>query len=148
MITGSINGSAGDGYSHWQQTAAGNDSSWKLQYADGTYAAGSVITDGAGNQYEQIAWEKVNGAWYAFGADANAKNGWVYDAAAVKWYYVDINAGMKADWVMVGGLWYYLNPDATGRSGKPFGAMYSNETTPDGYYVRQDGSWDGGAKRN
>ena len=82
MITGSINGSAGDGYSHWQQTAAGNDSSWKLQYADGTYAAGSVITDGAGNQYEQIAWEKVNGAWYAFGADANAKNGWVYDVGA------------------------------------------------------------------
>lgn len=146
VITGSINGSAGDGYSHWQQGAA--QDSWKLQYADGSYAAGAVMTDGAGNQYEQVAWEKVNGAWYAFGADANAKNGWVYDAAAAKWYYVDINVGMKADWVMVGGLWYYLNPDATGRSGKPFGAMYSNETTPDGYYVRQDGSWDGGAKRN
>lgn len=146
VITGSINGSAGDGYSHWQQGTA--QDSWKLQYADGSYAAGAMMTDGAGNQYEQVAWEKVNGAWYAFGADANAKNGWVYDAAAVKWYYVDINAGMKADWVMVGGLWYYLNPDATGRSGKPFGAMYSNETTPDGYYVRQDGSWDGGAKRN
>ncbi len=148
VITGSINGSAGDGYSHWQQTAAGNDSSWKLQYADGTYAAGSMITDGAGNQYEQIAWEKVNGAWYAFGADANAKNGWVYDVGAAKWYYIDINVGMKAGWVIVGGLWYYLNMDSTGSLGKPFGAMYSGEITPDGYFVRADGSWDGRGKRN
>ncbi len=148
VITGSINGSAGDGYSHWQQTMAGNDSSWKLQYADGTYAAGSVITDGAGNQYEQIAWEKVNGAWYAFGADANAKNGWVYDVGAAKWYYIDINVGMKAGWVIVGGLWYYLNMDSTGSLGKPFGAMYSGEITPDGYFVRADGSWDGRGKRN
>ena len=148
VITGSINGSAGDGYSHWQQTAVGNDFSWKLQYADGTYAAGSVITDGAGNQYEQIAWEKVNGAWYAFGADANAKNGWVYDVGAAKWYYIDINVGMKAGWVIVGGLWYYLNMDSTGSLGKPFGAMYSGEITPDGYFVRADGSWDGRGKRN
>ena len=26
---------------------------------------------------------------------------------------------------------------------KPFGAMYRNEMTPDGYFVNADGVWDG-----
>lgn len=141
IVTGGVNAAAGDGYSHWQQAVPQDDFSWKLQYADGSYAAGTIVLDAAGNPQEQVAWELINGSWYAFGADGNAKSGWAFDIGAGKWYYVDINSGMKAGWVMVGGLWYYLNPGSSAQ--KPFGSMYQNETTPDGYFVGADGSWDG-----
>lgn len=147
IVTGNINGSAGDGYSHWQQKNTQEGSAWKLQYADGTYASGNMLTDSAGNPYEQVTWEKINGSWYAFGADANAKNGWVYDAETAKWYYVDINTGMQYGWIMVNGIWYYLAPGTAGNADRPFGAMYQNETTPDGYFVKEDGSWDGRVKK-
>lgn len=145
IITGAVNGSAGDGRSHWQQEAAVPDAPWRLQYADGTYAAGELLVDEAGNVYEQVAWELINGAWYAFGADAGAKEGWVYDARTAWMYYIDILTRMKTGWVMVNGFWYYLNPDATGKAGRPLGAMYRNEMTPDGYSVGADGCWEGAA---
>lgn len=143
VVAGVTNGVAGDGYSHWQQGNLWDNSSWKLQYADGSYAAGAMVTDAAGNTYEQVAWEMINGSWYAFGADAVAKNSWVLDVAAGRWYYVDINSGMKTGWIALNGLWYYLNSDTTGALQKPFGAMYQNEMTPDGYFVNADGSWNG-----
>ena len=143
IVAGTTNGAAGDGYSHWQQGNLWDNSSWKLQYADGSYAAGAVITDAAGNMYEQVAWEMINGSWYAFGADAIAKNSWVLDVGAGRWYYVDISSGMKTGWIALNGLWYYLNSDTTGALQKPFGAMYQNEMTPDGYFVNADGSWNG-----
>ncbi len=143
VVAGATNGAAGDGYSHWQQGNLWDNSSWKLQYADGSYAAGAMVTDAAGNTYEQVAWEMINGSWYAFGADAVAKNSWVLDVGAGRWYYVDINSGMKTGWIALNGLWYYLNSDTTGALQKPFGAMYQNEMTPDGYFVNADGSWNG-----
>ncbi len=85
----------------------------------------------------------INGSWYAFGADAIAKNSWVLDVGAGRWYYVDISSGMKTGWIALNGLWYYLNSDTTGALQKPFGAMYQNEMTPDGYFVNADGSWNG-----
>lgn len=143
IVAGTTNGAAGDGYSHWQQGNLWDNSSWKLQYADGSYAAGAMVTDAAGNTYEQVAWEMINGSWYAFGADAIAKNSWVLDVGTGRWYYVDISSGMKTGWIALNGLWYYLNSDTTGALQKPFGAMYQNEMTPDGYFVNADGSWNG-----
>lgn len=147
IVTGTTNGAAGDGYSHWQQGNPLDNSTWKLQYADGSYAAGAILTDAAGNPYEQVAWEMIGGVWYAFGADANAKVSWVLDAGAGRWYYVDINSGMKTGWIALNGLWYYLNTDTTGALQKPFGAMFQNEMTPDGYFVNADGSWNGMPKQ-
>lgn len=136
-------------------------SRWRYQNQDGTYAAGTSGRDSQGNTREFIAWCQVRGVWWAFGADQFAKEGWILDAASDLWYSIDINSGMRTGWYLdgfwyyldpvsghmrtgwqqVGGVWYYLNP--VSGNGRPLGAMYHNERTPDGYYVREDGSWDG-----
>ncbi len=71
-VTGIITGSAA-GYSSWNQ----DESGWKLQYADGTFAAGMMMTDGNGTPYEQVAWDMINGAWNQFGAGGFVKSGFV-----------------------------------------------------------------------
>jgi len=48
-------------------------------------------------------------------------------------------SGMKRGWVLVDGKWYYLNEKTDGKGG----IMLANCLTPDGYYVKEDGSWDG-----
>lgn len=158
--TGIVTGT-GAGYANWQQDERG----WKMIYADGTTAGGSMLTLENGAVVEQVLWEKINGAWYAFGADGYLKTGWIYDYQLSSWYYVSVDKGMQSGWhtddadkrtyyyldpttgAMVSGwkninnIWYYFNDTATGE--KPFGAMYANEATPDGYHVNADGAWDG-----
>ena len=148
-ITGIITGS-GDGYSKWiaeAPQAGGADTRWKLQYADGTFAAGFYVTDEqgnlvkdqAGNPVEQPLWEMVIGAWYAFGADGYFRSGLVFDPALNGWFYQDVNTGMKTGWQQIGEKWYYFNPVSDGAKG----IMYVSRKTPDGYQVLEDGSWDG-----
>ncbi len=167
------------GYSRWQQ----DDKGWKLLYANNTTAAGSMVTLEDGRKVEQILWEKINGAWYAFGADGYLKSGWVFDYQLNSWYNVSVDTGMLTGWYTdaqdkhtyyldpaTGNLtigwksiedkWYYFNgvisaptwqlDEETGKwhynirsKSKPFGAMYQNETTPDGYRVDGNGVWDG-----
>lgn len=142
---------------------------------------GSAVGQADGSFAYQAAWEKVNGAWYAFGADGYLMAGWVYDYQLNAWYYMTIESGMKTGWYDDGQdhCTYYLDPEtgavATGwkqieekwyyftetslaptwhfneeqgawvydlRSrNKPYGSMYHNERTPDGYYVGADGGW-------
>ncbi|MDD3252532.1 MAG: leucine-rich repeat protein [Lachnospiraceae bacterium] len=137
IITGAniTAGTPGDGYSHWQQEEKG----WKLQYADGTILAGTVITGADGTVTEQPAWELINGAWYAFGADGYAKSGLVFDPVLNGWFYIDINSGMKTGWQFVEGKWRYFNPLSDGTKGK----LAVSTKTPDGYDVDQDGVWNG-----
>ena len=130
-ITGIITGS-GAGYSKWNQDTTG----WKLQYADGTFAAGAMVTDENGSTHEQVAWEMINGAWYPFGADGYAKGGMVYDAALGGTFYVDINTGMKTGWQQIDGVWYYFNTSSDGKRG-----IMLKDTTVDGYYINADGIW-------
>lgn len=148
-ITGIITGS-GDGYSKWiaeAPQAGGADTRWKLQYADGTFAAGFYVTDEqgnlvkdqAGNPVEQPLWEMVNGAWYAFGVDGYVRSGLVFDPALNGWFYQDVNTGMKTGWQQIGEKWYYFNPVSDGAKG----IMYVSRKTPDGYQILEDGSWDG-----
>lgn len=167
------------GYSRWQQ----DDKGWKLLYANKTTAAGSMVTLDDGRKVEQILWEKINGAWYAFGADGYLKSGWVFDYQLNGWYNVSADTGMQTGWYTdaqdkhtyyldpaTGNLttgwksiddkWYYFNAvisvptwqldEETGKwyynirsKSKPFGAMYQNEATPDGYRVDENGVWDG-----
>lgn len=130
-ITGIITGS-GVGYSRWSQDEAG----WKLQYADGTFAAGVMLTDQNGNPYEQVAWELINGAWYPFGADGYVRSGMVYDVALGGTFYVDINSGMKTGWQQVDGVWRYFNTESNGKRG-----IMLTDTTIDGYYIDAEGIW-------
>lgn len=105
-------------------------------------------------------------AWYHFGSDSIMNTGWFLDESNGKWYYLSTdNNGffgeMKTGWILDDGRWYYLNPNggemltgwiqidgsyyyfntAAGQAGKPYGAMYSNERTPDGYNVNSNGVW-------
>lgn len=131
-LTGIITGSGAE-YCTWLQDMTG----WKLFYADGTYAAGTNITDSAGGTYEQVLWEKVNGAWYAFGTDGYAKSGFVYDYMLLGWFYIDINTGMLTGWQCIDDKWYYFNPISDGAKGK----MYV-DTWVDNYYVNPSGVWE------
>lgn len=134
-ISGIVTGS-GANNSQWIQ-ASGNVSQWKLQYADGTFAAGTMKTDANGTAYEQPAWEMINGAWYAFGADGYAKSGFLFDHEQNIWFYIDINSGMKTGWQQIENIWYYFNPISDGSMGK----LYTSATTPDGYQVDENGRW-------
>ncbi len=108
-LTGIVTGT-GDGYSRWvEETPAEGQTGkqWRLQYADGTFAAGTYATDAQGqpildangNPVEIPAWEMVNGQWFAFGVDSYAASGWLYDPFYAGWFYIDINAGMKTGWL-------------------------------------------------
>ena len=130
VITGASNQAVNDGYSHWIKDARG----WWLRYSDGTWPMGNT---GA------FHWEKVNGRWWAFGAEGYLSTGWIYDTLHQGWFYMDENQGMLTGWQFINGKWYYLNPNQDGSAG----IMYSNRRTPDGWYVKEDGSWDEEAGR-
>lgn len=140
-VTGIITGS-GDGYSNWVATTAEDGTvTWQLRYADGTMAAGSIVTREDGTTYEQVAWELINGAWYAFGADSIAKGGMIYDVDLAGYFYVDINSGMVTGWAQIDGQWRYFNPVSDGKRGIMF-----TDSWIDGWYVNPDGIWDGQAQ--
>ena len=130
VITGANNQAVNDGYSHWMKDAKG----WWLRYSDGTWPMGR-----AGAYH----WEKINGRWWAFGSDGYISSGWIYDTIYQGWFYMDENQGMLTGWQFINGKWYYLNPNSDGTAG----IMYTKRRTPDGWYVKEDGSWDEGAGR-
>lgn len=167
----------GAGYCRWQQDEKG----WKLIYTDGTFACGTAVGQADGSSVVQPAWEKVNGAWYAFGSDGYLMAGWVYDYQLGAWYYMTIESGMKTGWYyddqdhrtyyldpetgavatgwrQIEGKWYFFTDTSLAPTwhysdeqgawvydlkskNKPYGSMYHNERTPDGYYVGEDGVW-------
>lgn len=141
-LTGIITGS-GKGYSKWQPTQEKDGStSWKLQYADGTAAAGAMITREDGTVYERLLWEMIDGKWFAFGADGYADSGFIYDADLDGYFYIDINTGMKTGWTQIDGKWYYLNPVSDGKRG-----VMRKDTWVDGWYLDKNGVWDGQTKK-
>jgi hypothetical protein len=86
--------------------------------------------------------------------------GWYYDTTDTHWYFLDgSTAALATGWNFINNKWYYLNPDdsrstyiqdangnwvydaSTSAVTKPYGSMYANEQTPDGYWVDADGAW-------
>lgn len=133
----SDNGSLNDGYSHWIQTNAG----WWFRYADGSYPkAAGAVNSGSGNSSatQSYEWIRIDGNWWSFDSNGYLGTGWIVDPVYGNWFYVDANTGMKTGWVQIDGKWYYFNPVSDGTKG----IMFANRMTPDGWFVREDGSWD------
>ena len=131
------NGSLNDGYSHWIQTNAG----WWFRYADGSYPkAAGAVNSGSGNSSaaQSYEWIQIDGNWWSFDSNGYLGTGWIVDPVYGNWFYVDANTGMKTGWVQIDGKWYYFNPVSDGTEG----IMFANRMTPDGWFVREDGSWD------
>ena len=67
-------------------------------------------------------WKEIDGKWYYFN-EIVLQSTWNYDEKTGTWHY-----------------------DAMSKH-KPYGAMYSDEMTPDRYVVGKDGAWDGREKK-
>ena len=135
ILTGTANSTANDGKSHWMQDEHG----WWLRFVDNTYPKGEKrITGGIA-----YAWEQVNGNWWAFDESGYIKTGWMRDEDYGGWFYFDPEHGMLTDWILIDGKWYYFHPTSDGRKG----ILYVGRLTPDGYYVDENGVWDGKEKQ-
>ena len=129
--------SLNDGYSHWIQTNAG----WCFRYADGSYPkAAGAANSGSGNSSaaQSYEWVQIDGNWWSFDSNGYLGTRWIFDPVYRNWFYMDVNTGMKTGWVQINGKWYYFNPVSDGTKG----IMFANRMTPDGWFVREDGSWD------
>lgn len=108
-----------------------------------------------------------DGSWYYLNAEPEGdrgrmQTGFIKAPGDPQTYYLDPGTGaMATGWREINGSWYYFNPDSgnvyfydaateqwsrSGAAGRPSGAMFENERTPDGYHVGADGRWiQGGA---
>ena len=88
--------------------------------------------------YVENRWLKLGRNWWYFNEDGRMHAGWLLYGN--HWYYLTPGEGaMAAGWNLINDSWYYLNP--LQQADRPEGAMYSNEYTPDGYFVGADGRW-------
>ena len=131
ILTGTANSTANDGKSHWMQDEHG----WWLRFADSSYPK----AEKRGTNGIAYAWEQVNGNWWAFDESGYIKTGWMRDEDYGGWFYLDPEHGMQTGWVLIDGKWNYFHPTSDGRKG----ILYVGRLTPDGYYVDENGVWDG-----
>ncbi len=79
-------------------------------------------------------WTEMNGDWYFLDEQGNPVFN-MFRISEPYWYYVGPDGKMLRDtWILYDGDYYYVNKA---------GAMLSNCRTPDGYWVGEDGKWDG-----
>ena len=131
ILTGTANSTANDGKSHWMQDEHG----WWLRFADSSYPK----AEKRGTNGIAYAWEQVNGNWWAFDESGYIKTGWMRDEDYGGWFYLDPEHGMQTGWVLIDGKWHYFHPTSDGRKG----ILYVGRLTPDGYYVDENGVWNG-----
>ena len=94
--------------------------------------------------------------WYYMNEDNGVMiRGWHKDPQDGRWYYMDNSGAMLTGWQNIGGKNYFFNPvvpaptyewnsadmrwDYVKTSSRPYGSMYENEKTPDGYTVNVNG---------
>ena len=119
------------------------------------------------DEYIKSGWvlDRQGALWYNLSIDSGMRTGWYLDPVDNNYYYLDpISGYMHVGWREIDGAWYYLSDmlreptyyydEETGAWQynvqsiiRPYGAMYSDELTPDGYLVTESGAWDGNALR-
>ena len=144
----------------WIQT--GED--WQFRFSGGAMAMDCWIFKGV-EWYHMGAdglmdrgwhYQKETGSWYYLRENGAMKKGWIQLSGI--WYYLGTADGrMAVGWQSIGEKWYYLNPaepvpvpatdPVTGQTVQstegqlPYGAMYQNRKTPDGFMTGADGAW-------
>ena len=144
----------------WIQT--GED--WQFRFSGGAMAMDCWIFKG-GEWYHMGAdglmdrgwhYQKETGSWYYLRETGAMKKGWIQLSGI--WYDLGTADGrMAVGWQSIGEKWYYLNPaepvpvpatdPVTGQTVQstegqlPYGAMYQNRKTPDGFMTGADGAW-------
>lgn len=144
----------------WIQTGA----DWQFRLLGGSLARDCWIFKG-GEWYHMGAdglmdrgwhYQKETGSWYYLRDNGAMKKGWIQLSGI--WYYLGAADGrMAVGWQSIGQKWYYLNPaepvpvpatdPSTGQTVQstegqlPYGAMYQNRKTPDGFMTGADGAW-------
>lgn len=104
--------------------------------------------------------------WYLVSSENGMQSGWYQDPTDGYYYYLEpVTGKIAAGWKEIDRKWYYFNEIIlqstwnydvktgswyydTRSKNKPYGAMYSDEMTPDRYFVGKDGVWDGQEKNN
>ena len=145
-----------------QWIQAGED--WQFRFSGGAMAMDCWIFKG-GEWYHMGAdslmdrgwhYQKETGSWYYLRENGAMKKGWIQLSGI--WYYLGTADGrMAVGWQSIGEKWYYLNPaepvpvpatdPVTGQTVQstegqlPYGAMYQNRKTPDGFMTGADGAW-------
>ncbi|MDO5416615.1 MAG: putative Ig domain-containing protein [Lachnospiraceae bacterium] len=118
------------------------------------------------NQYLKSGWvyDYQLGTWYCISVDSGMRTGWYQDPQDGCTYYLELETGKFAlGWKQIDEKWYYFNEttpiptwkfdEAAGAwvydvnsKYRPYGSLYRNGKTPDGYYVGEDGAWNGAAR--
>ncbi len=124
------------------------ESDWK-QTENGTWTLLDTNGEPVRNQWMAVYDSKADIArgedaykWYRFDGNGQMMIGWYVDELGDIYYLNptegDMQGGMMIGWNEIKGKWYYFNNQSDGTRGK----LLKNTTTPDGYYVKEDGSWD------
>ncbi len=103
------------------------------------------------NGYMQTGWLNLDGTWYYLNDDGSmAKDTWIgtyyvdesgswliegWQNNGYGWWYQRANGTYPHnEWEIINGIWYYFDAN---------GYMLADTTTPDGYYVDENGAWVG-----
>ena len=125
---------------------------WKLD-VDGATAT-SAWAYLSGNWYlfnekgeMMTGWANVDGSWYFMDGSGSMRDGWVEDEKG-EWYYLNpvsdgTRGAMRIGWQLISSKWYYFHTVSDGSQGR----MLKSQRSPDGYLLKEDGSWDQGAAR-
>ncbi len=168
---GSSGGGSGSGSSSSGSSSSGGSwqhdgSGWWYRYTDGSYPKSAWARLGSqwyyfdGEGYACRGWQQIDGSWYYLDpTNCNMLTGWHQDPQDGYWYYLNPSDGrMLTGWQLINGDSYFFNPiepaqptwtyseadeawNYTNASNRPFGSMYVNEATPDGYQVDANGAW-------
>lgn len=101
-------------------------------YAGSTSTGSGSTVSAPGSVQTTGTWMSNNiGWWYQYPDGTYPTNGWLMINNV--WYCFDAAGYMRTGWIQAGNAWYYCDTNS--------GAMLTNTTTPDGYYVDGNGVW-------
>lgn len=119
------------------EVQANSEDSWTSRDWSSSSTTGNAGPSADGAQGAWLQDPTTKRYWFSISNGTRPINSWLKVSGS--WYFFDATGFMVTNqWIQTNGKWYYVGND---------GRMYKNRTTPDGYTVKNDGSWDGGAKK-